>query len=75
MKQALVGIRGGARISAEGIMASGHVNHTNRPHTWLHRPTYNVNISLANSEPSTHGTQQKRRTSAQTSVTNCPKGH
>ena len=39
MKQAVVGIRGGARISAEGIMASGHVNHTNRPHTWLHRPS------------------------------------
>ena len=32
MKHAVVGIRGGARISAEGIMASGHVNHTNRPH-------------------------------------------
>src|SRR5215813_3725277 len=24
--------------SAEGIMASGHVNRTNRPNTWLHRP-------------------------------------
>ena len=34
-------------------MASGHVKHTNRPHTWLHRPTYNVNISLTNAEPST----------------------
>src|SRR5215831_209002 len=22
----------------EGIMASGHVNRTNRPNTWLHRP-------------------------------------
>src|SRR3990172_10006751 len=25
--------------SAEGIMASGHVNRINRPNTWLHRPT------------------------------------
>jgi hypothetical protein len=25
--------------SAEGIMASGHVNRTNRPNTWLHRPS------------------------------------
>jgi len=25
--------------SAEGIMASGHMNRTNRPNTWLHRPT------------------------------------
>src|SRR5262249_10580001 len=24
--------------SAEGIMASGHVNRINRPNTWLHRP-------------------------------------
>src|SRR5262249_31083899 len=24
--------------SAEGIMASGHVNRANRPNTWLHRP-------------------------------------
>src|SRR5512132_4311192 len=24
--------------SAEGIMASGHANRTNRPNTWLHRP-------------------------------------
>ena len=24
--------------SAEGIMASGHVNRTQRPNTWLHRP-------------------------------------
>jgi len=36
-------------------MASGHVNRTNRPNTWLHRPaTPDVKISLANSEPSTH---------------------
>jgi hypothetical protein len=25
--------------SAEGIMASGHLNRTNRPNTWLHRPS------------------------------------
>jgi len=25
--------------SAEGIMASGHVNRIQRPNTWLHRPT------------------------------------
>jgi hypothetical protein len=35
-------------------MASGHVNRVNRPNTWLHRPTCDVKISLANSEPSTH---------------------
>jgi hypothetical protein len=36
-------------------MASGHVSRTQRPNTWLHRPTCDVKISLANSEPSTHG--------------------
>ena len=42
-------------------MASGHANRANRPNTWLHRPTpANVKILLANSEPSTHGTQQPR---------------
>jgi hypothetical protein len=25
--------------SAEGIMASGHANRTQRPNTWLHRPS------------------------------------
>jgi hypothetical protein len=35
-------------------MASGHVNRTNRPNTWLHRPTCDVKKVLANSEPSTH---------------------
>ena len=56
-------------------MASGHVNHTlGRTHGCTDQAC-NVNVSLANPEPpSTHGTQQKRRTSAQTSVTNCPKG-
>ena len=38
-------------------MASGHVNRTNRPNTWLHRPvTADVKKLLANPEPSTHGT-------------------
>jgi hypothetical protein len=38
-------------------MASGHVNRVNRPNTWLHRPMLqNVKKALANSEPSTHGT-------------------
>jgi hypothetical protein len=31
--EVLVGTR-----SAEGIMASGHVNRIKRPNTWLHRP-------------------------------------
>jgi hypothetical protein len=38
-------------------MASGHVNRTYRPNTWLHRPMLqNVKKVLANPEPSTHGT-------------------
>ena len=37
-------------------MASGHVNRTKRPNTWLHRPMLqNVKKALANPEPSTHG--------------------
>ena len=48
----LVGTR-----SAEGIMASGHVNRIKRPNTWLYRPMLqNVKKALANPEPSTHGT-------------------
>jgi hypothetical protein len=39
-------------------MASGHVNRTNRPNTWLHRPSLRVTIPLANPEPSTHGTKR-----------------
>jgi hypothetical protein len=50
--EVLVGTR-----SAEGIMASGHVNRIKRPNTWLHRPMLqNVKKALANPEPSTHGT-------------------
>ena len=41
-------------------MASGHVNRANRPNTWLHRPTLQVKILLANPEPSTHGPWAKR---------------
>jgi hypothetical protein len=36
-------------------MASGHVNRTQRPNTWLHRSSLRREILLANSEPSTHG--------------------
>jgi hypothetical protein len=42
-------------------MASGRVNRTNRPNTWLHRPVCDVKILLANSEPSTHGTSRPSR--------------
>src|SRR5450432_3823486 len=43
-------------------MASGHVNRINRPNTWLHRPMLqNVKKALANTEPSTHGTNAKCR--------------
>jgi hypothetical protein len=43
-------------------MASGHVNRTQRPNTWLHRPMLqNVKKALANSEPSTHGPKRTRR--------------
>jgi hypothetical protein len=43
-------------------MASGHVNRTYRPNTWLHRPILqNVKKPLANSEPSTHGTFETSR--------------
>jgi hypothetical protein len=43
-------------------MASGHENRTNRPNTWLHRPSLqNVKKALANSEPCTHGTKRTSR--------------
>ena len=43
-------------------MASGHVNRTERPNTWLHRPMLqNVKKALANTEPSTHGTTRTCR--------------
>jgi len=43
-------------------MASGYVNRTYRPNTWLHRLTpANVKKALANSEPSTHGTKRTCR--------------
>ena len=41
-------------------MASGHVNRSKRPNTWLHRPqACDVKILLANSEPSTHGPERR----------------
>ena len=49
-------------------MASGHVNRTQRPNTWLHRPTLRREDFLANSEPSTHGPSLPRRTFAFASV-------
>jgi hypothetical protein len=42
-------------------MASGHVNRIKRPNTWLHRPMLqNVKKALANTEPSTHGTNRPK---------------
>ena len=50
-------------------MASGHVNRTKRPNTWLHRPTLqNVKKALANPEPSTHGTFETCSLALTTSV-------
>ena len=50
-------------------MASGHVNRTKRPNTWLHRPTLqNVKKALANPEPSTHGTKRTCRAELTMSV-------
>jgi hypothetical protein len=37
-------------------MASGHVNRINRPNTWPQPTCCTVQKSLANTEPSTHGT-------------------
>jgi hypothetical protein len=42
-------------------MASGLVRRANRPNTWLHRPACKREKSLANSEPSTHGTKRTDR--------------
>jgi hypothetical protein len=43
-------------------MASGHVSRIKRPNTWLHRPMLqNVKKALANTEPSTHGTNRTNR--------------
>ena len=50
-------------------MASGHVNRTKRPNTWLHRPMLqNVKKALANPEPSTHGTFETCRPALTMSV-------
>jgi hypothetical protein len=40
-------------------MASGHVNRTRRPNTWLLRPDCDVKKVLANAEPSTHALANK----------------
>ena len=37
-------------------MASGHVNRANRPNTWPQPTSRTVKKTLANGEPSTHGT-------------------
>jgi len=47
--------------SAEGIMASGHVNRVNRPNTWPQPTSCIVKKTLANREPSTHGTSRPNR--------------
>jgi hypothetical protein len=39
-------------------MASGHVNRANRPNTWPQPTSCTVKKSLANREPSTHGTSE-----------------
>jgi hypothetical protein len=48
-------------------MASGHVNRTKRPNTWLHRPMLQREKALANSEPSTHGIYRTWRSGLRTS--------
>ena len=40
-------------------MASGHVNRANRPNTWPQPTSRTVKKTLANREPSTHGTSRK----------------
>src|SRR4029450_4096986 len=40
-------------------MASGHVNRANRPNTWPQPTSRSVKKTLANREPSTHGTSRK----------------
>jgi hypothetical protein len=53
-------------------MASGHVNRIKRPNTWLHRPMLqNVKKALANTEPSTHGTNRTNRAGLTMSVVRC----
>ena len=55
-------------------MASGHVNRANRPNTWLHRPTLQVKILLANPEPSTHGPSRRFACPTKRSLLD-PSGH
>jgi hypothetical protein len=42
-------------------MASGHVNRANRPNTWPQPTSRTVQKTLANREPSTHGTSATSR--------------
>jgi hypothetical protein len=46
-------------------MASGHVNRTNRPNTWPQPTCCTVKKTLANREPSTHGTSATKSTRAE----------
>jgi hypothetical protein len=43
-------------------MASGHVNRANRPNTWPQPTSRTVKKTLANGEPSTHGTMRTMQT-------------
>ena len=49
-------------------MASGLVNRANRPNTWLHRPALQREETLANSEPSTHGTPRNNQSASRRSA-------
>jgi hypothetical protein len=48
-------------------MASGHVNRTNRPNTWLHRPT-----CMREENPCQLGAVHTWHTAAQLHSTECP---
>jgi hypothetical protein len=50
-------------------MASGHVNRTYRPNTWLHRPSLLREKVLANPEPSTHDPTRTSRVDARSCAT------
>ena len=50
-------------------MASGHVNRTYRPNTWLLRPALQREEALDSPEPSTHGPTLNSTGSAASSAT------